>query len=277
MRGNKPGGGPPKPSSADDLPGHWRHAKVLVVDDHATYRLLMSGLLDKLGVAHRVVNNGQAALDSLATDVFDLVISDCRMPVMDGYTMTRELRRREREAGNARVPVIALTARLDPEDVRHCLACEMDGWLSKPVSLARLREVLMQWLSDAHVHARQAPRGPANSRCEPRPTRASLVATFGAWEVVEQMLRSLIDEARNDLAGLALAQASLDAALTAHHLHRLVGGVAFLGATPLEPQAVRLMDDVQRSGVADCAVALGIFREDVERYLQYLGKLQLDK
>ncbi|WP_248731100.1 response regulator [Pseudomonas sp. MWU13-2517] len=277
MRGNKPGGGPPTALPADNLPSHWQDARVLVVDDHATYRLLMSALLDKLGVAHQLVNDGQAALQILATDVFDLVISDCRMPVMDGYTMTRELRRREREAGSERVPVLALTARLEPEDIRLCQACGMDGWLVKPVSLARLRELLRHWLSDTCLHARQAPPRHASPPRERRPTRASLLASFGTWEVVEPLLSSLIHEAHEDLAGLAQAQASLDAALTVHHLHRLVGGVAFLGATELEPQAVWLMDNVQRSGVATCRMALAMFHKDVERYLQYLGKLRLDK
>ncbi|HCT08193.1 MAG TPA: response regulator, partial [Pseudomonas sp.] len=86
------------------MPGHFSNrrsptiapeARVLVVDDHCTYRLLLGSLLEKLAVAYQCCCDGQQALHALATEHFDLVISDCRMPVMDGYTLTRELRRRE--------------------------------------------------------------------------------------------------------------------------------------------------------------------------------------
>lgn len=272
MPGNLPGGGSRTALPADRLPSHWQHARVLVVDDHRTYRMLLGALLDKLGIANQAVGDGEAALEALATGVFDLVISDCRMPVMNGYAMTQHLRRREREAGTPHLPVIALTGRLAPDDVRRCLACGMDGWLIKPIGLAQLHELLLYWLAKPPPRSGAEALSPAPAPVK-RPTRASLIATFGSWDVVEPLLFSLIQEAYEDLAGLAQAEAGLDATLTNQRLHRLVGSVAFLGATDLEPQAVCLIDRVSQAGVAGSAAALAVFRQDLERYLQYLSNL----
>ena len=252
----------------------WPDVRVLVVDDHYTYRLLLSSLLDKLGVAHQCCSDGQQALQVLATEHFDLVISDCRMPVMDGYALTRELRRCEQVKGCLPIIVLGLSGSLGPEEIRQCVACGMDGWLIKPIGFAQLREVLCCWLPQPQ----SAPSGsrhnePAFVRDSTFPSRASLIDAFGAWDVVEPMLFSLIQEAHADLAVLTHAQTVQDARMAAQCLHRLVGSVAFLGETGLETGAVALIAQVYSTGVANNAPALDEFRHDVEWYLNYLTHL----
>lgn len=242
---------------------------MLVMDDHYTYRLLLSSLLEKLGVAHLCCSDGQQALHALAAERFDLVISDCRMPVMDGYTMTRQLRLREQAEGRPPTVVLGLTGSLGPEEVRQCVACGMDGWLTKPIGFAQLREVLRCWLPLEPGGVTVAPSG-LNSTF---PSRTSLIDAFGSWDVVEPMLFSLIQEAHADLALLIHAQAVLDAKLAAECLHRLVGSVAFLGENGLEGGAVELIKNVQLTGMALSRSALEEFRHDVEQYLNYLSHL----
>lgn len=274
MPGKFPEGRSCQADSDAAMPWQKSGARVLVVDDHGTYRLLLSSLLEKLGIAHQCCCDGRQALDAMAAQPFDLVITDCRMPVMDGYAMTRELRRRERAAGSPARCVLALTANLGPLEIQRCLACGMDGWLTKPIGLAKLREVLCYWLSAPQARAR-AIEHPASSLRVKRPTRASLIATFGCWEVVEPLLLSLIQEAQHDLAALTQALAAHDATQTSQRLHRLMGSVAFLGNTGLEPEALRLIEQVSQSGVPGNAMALEVFFRDVESYLQYLRNLQL--
>ncbi|MBV4451067.1 MULTISPECIES: response regulator [Pseudomonas] len=258
--------------STADTPDSWQQARVLVIDDHALYRSFMGVLLDALGVRHAAFNDAPSALQALARERFDLVISDCRMPVMDGYAMTRELRRMERDAGLARVPVIALTGRVGPKEIRRCVECGMDGWLLKPIGLEQLRDVLCDWLP----MPTPAPGRGLNTSA-PRPqgfaTRDSLIATFGAWEVVEPLLYKLIQGAHEDLDGLLHARTGEDEKSTTQHLHRLVGSVAFLGATTLEQRAVRLIDRVHQTGVAANRTALERICQDIERYLEYLRTL----
>ena len=250
-------------------PGALPEARVLVVDDHYTYRLLLGSLLEKLGVAHRCCCDGQQALQALSAERFDLVISDCRMPVMDGYAMTRELRLREQTEGRAPIIVLGLSGSLGPDDIRQCVACGMDGWLIKPIGFAQLREVLRCWLPLEPARLARAP----SARKATFPSRASLIDAFGSWDVVEPMLFSLIQEAHADLAVLIHAQAVLDARMAAQCLHRLVGSVAFLGETALEAGAVDLIRSVQLTGMALNRQALDAFRHDVERYLNYLTHL----
>lgn len=273
-KSQRPGTPPHHDSSSslgDALTG-WRRARVLVIDDHGLYRAFMGVLLDALGVRHALFSDAHSALRALADEHFDLVISDCRMPVMDGYAMTRELRRLERESGRARVPVVALTGRMGPEEIRRCVECGMDGWLLKPIGVEQLRDVLCDWLpmptpEPARYVNTSAPRSPGVA------SRESLIAAFGSWEVVEPMLCKLIQEANEDLEALWRAQATEDEQATTQHLHRLVGSVAFLGATTLEQRAVRLIDRVHLSGVAANRCALDRFYQDIGNYLNYLYEL----
>ena len=136
----------PGPGSVPPLPLHLRASRVLVVEDHPTAQAMMAWRLEQLGVSHAVAGDGREALELLAASTFDMVISDCRMPVMDGYAFTRLLREREQRQGVPRMPVVALTASLLEQDLRRCREAGMDEVLTKPLSLAQLRHCLLRWL-----------------------------------------------------------------------------------------------------------------------------------
>lgn len=143
----------------------------------------------------------------------------------------------------------------------------MDAWLLKPLSLGQLHSVLALWLpGPADV---QAPV-PVSALW---PTRAGLIETFGDALVVDQMLASLLCEAREDSVGLAHACRTLNAPLTAERLHRLVGSLAFLGVADLELRGMRLIERVHAQGIALSASQLEAFQADLHTYLTYLGSL----
>ena len=143
----------PGPGSVPPLPVHLRTARVLVVEDHPTAQAMMAWRLQQLGVSHAVAGDGREGLELLAASAFDMVISDCRMPVMDGYAFTRLLREREQRQGVRRLPVVALTASLLEQDLRRCREAGMDEVLTKPLSLAQLRQCLLRWLPASPVGA----------------------------------------------------------------------------------------------------------------------------
>jgi len=127
---------PPLPETPRDV-GADAGLRVLVAEDNAVNQLLMRRLLEKAGYRVVMADNGQAAVEACAREVFDLVLMDVQMPVMDGLQATVELRRRE--AGTGRhVPVIALTAHAMADDRARCLASGMDGYVTKPVEPRRL-------------------------------------------------------------------------------------------------------------------------------------------
>jgi len=119
-----------------------RPAMILVVEDNPTNQLVIERMLDSLGHRAVIASDGAEGLAMLATHKVDLVLMDCRMPIMDGYTATRQARARERAEGRDRIPIIALTASASADDERACRDAGMDGYLSKPILLGDLQAAL---------------------------------------------------------------------------------------------------------------------------------------
>jgi len=113
---------------------------VLVAEDDEVNALIVGAFLDSLGVrCERVPDGKQAVSRALReTDRPELVLMDCRMPVMDGMTATAEIRRQERTLGLPRLPILALTATTTDDDRLACLAAGMDEVIAKPFTPAQL-------------------------------------------------------------------------------------------------------------------------------------------
>jgi signal transduction histidine kinase/CheY-like chemotaxis protein len=113
---------------------------VLVVDDNPINLAVAAQLVEKAGFRAHRASSGQEALDAVAAHEFALVLMDCHMPEMDGFTATERIR--ALGAPTARVPIVALTASTLPEDLEACRRSGMNEVLTKPVSLATLASVL---------------------------------------------------------------------------------------------------------------------------------------
>ena len=119
--------------------------RVLLVEDNPVNRLVAQRLLDTLGVEVCTADNGQLALQQLDNDLFDAVLMDCQMPVLDGYQATTRWRQQELLSGQQRLPVIAMTANAMAGDRQRCLEAGMDDYLSKPVDRTALAQCLARW------------------------------------------------------------------------------------------------------------------------------------
>jgi len=123
-----------------------RLLRILLADDHPTNRKVIALMLE--GVAEVVsVENGAEALMALGTDVFDIVLMDMQMPVMDGLEATRRIRETEAAAGRPATPLVMLTANALPEHVAASLAAGADRHLEKPVTFAELVEAMNEVLA----------------------------------------------------------------------------------------------------------------------------------
>jgi len=120
--------------------------RVLLAEDNPVNQLLATRLLEKRG--HRVVvaANGREALAALEKESYDLVLMDVQMPEMDGFEATAAIREKEKGSG-IHQPVIALTAHAMKGDRERCLAGGMDGYLSKPIRLQELDELLEAYVA----------------------------------------------------------------------------------------------------------------------------------
>jgi hypothetical protein len=131
-----------RPSRAGDARSH---ARILLVEDNSINRQVVRALLRPLSVEVIEAENGREALERLCEGVFDLVLMDLHMPVMDGLAATRAIRRSQ--ADWARVPVVALTAAASAEDRAASLDAGMNDFLSKPVKAAVLVEAIRRYVT----------------------------------------------------------------------------------------------------------------------------------
>jgi signal transduction histidine kinase/CheY-like chemotaxis protein len=115
--------------------------KILIVEDNPSNLKLISSQLGVLGYKADLASNGKEALEMTTENEYSLVITDCNMPVMDGYELTTEIRKND-----SRIPVIALTADAFPEREQECLTAGMNARMVKPVSLTQLGNMLETWL-----------------------------------------------------------------------------------------------------------------------------------
>ena len=132
-------------SAFDPLP-HTLAGTVLVVEDNAVNRIIAEEMLQSFGLDIIEAEDGLEALDVMSRRGVDLVLMDCQMPVMDGYTATLHIRDRERRQRLPRTPIIALTADAYEEDAQRAIEVGMDAHLTKPYTRDQLREIISAWL-----------------------------------------------------------------------------------------------------------------------------------
>ncbi|QXI29143.1 hybrid sensor histidine kinase/response regulator [Pseudomonas vanderleydeniana] len=121
--------------------------RILVAEDNSISTKVIRGMLGKLNLQPDTASNGEEALRAMKAQRYDLVLMDCEMPVLDGFSATQQLR--AWEVGNQRVrtPVVALTAHILSEHKERARQAGMDGHMAKPVELSQLRELVEHWVA----------------------------------------------------------------------------------------------------------------------------------
>lgn len=126
-------------SQAVMVPTTSQSLKVLVVDDHAANRMLLTQQLEHLGHRVEVASDGSQALQQWHPGDFDLVITDCNMPVLNGYDLARRIRELESEMEAEPCAIFGFTANAQPDEIENCRRAGMDDCLFKPIGLDNLR------------------------------------------------------------------------------------------------------------------------------------------
>ena len=120
--------------------------ELLLAEDNKVNQMVATTMLKKLGYQVDVVNNGREALDALKEKHYDLIFMDCQMPVLDGYAATREIRELPSQHSRNTTPIIALTAHAMLNNDQKCFDAGMDDFLSKPVRIKDMKQILGKWL-----------------------------------------------------------------------------------------------------------------------------------
>lgn len=194
---------------------------ILAVDDHPANRMLLRQQLLRLGHHVSEAENGEEALQLSRSDTFDLVITDCSMPVMDGLELTQRLR----EEQGHKLTILGLTANAQPEERTRCLAVGMDDCLYKPLRLAQLEGLLRRI-------PRQVTITPALDKIVDLNALKELAQNDDM--LLNGLLKTTLDENLRDLeqATRWLNEENWEA--LARSVHRLAGAAQIIGATVAE-------------------------------------------
>jgi PAS domain S-box-containing protein len=118
-------------------------AHILLVEDNELNQDLAREILETNGIQVSIANNGQEALDILQVESFDGVLMDCQMPVLDGYSATRQLRKQPQFAA---LPVLAMTANAMAGDREKALDAGMNDHIPKPINVPQMFNTMAQWI-----------------------------------------------------------------------------------------------------------------------------------
>jgi signal transduction histidine kinase/ligand-binding sensor domain-containing protein/CheY-like chemotaxis protein len=249
--------------------------RVLVVEDQPLNREVAIGMLTSLGLEVETAHHGQQALDILQTRSFDAILMDCEMPVMDGFSATKAVRKREPDA--IHVPIIALTADVTSAGRAACLAAGMDDHLAKPFRREALHAILSRWLGGNPLRspASTVPPTPPNQptldgatldalRALPKRGPKDMLMHIGELYLVDS--RGLIASIEQSLSGGNAA----DLARAAHAWRSYNGNVGAHGLA----QLCRELEDAARAG--NFASARQIYTQIQALHAQVRDELQIE-
>ncbi|WP_269791779.1 transporter substrate-binding domain-containing protein [Stenotrophomonas sp. Iso1] len=233
--------------------------RILVIDDQQANRVLLTQQLGLFGQVVFSAENGEQGLQLWRDQPVDVIITDCNMPVMNGYEMARAIRQEEERDGLAPCAIIGFTANAQPDEKAKCLQAGMDDCLFKPVNLKELSRLLMS-LGGMPQVVRAVPLEAAES------TIVRILRELTGGDAA--MGRMLLDEAHqdyiDDLAALGIQRQRLDARALSRLAHRIKGGARILQAQSIVDacsQLERLCDASVLDRVAITAAVMLAERE----------------
>ena len=146
---------------------------ILLAEDNLTNQKVIVRQLNSLGYSVVVADDGQLAMQAMEERSFAMLLTDCHMPNLDGFGLTRGVREREQQRSESRIPIVAITASALTEEVQQCYDCGMDGFLPKPVEIEKLHNTLKKWIPGA-----PGIRPPAKASTKKQNGKAPIDLTF---------------------------------------------------------------------------------------------------
>jgi len=239
--------------------------RILLAEDNAINQRVAVGILEKRGHTVAVAGNGKGVLAALEKEAFDILLMDVQMPEMDGFEVTREIRRRESQLSVVscqlsgkqnppeesqlatenwplaarHIPIIAMTAHAMKGDRERCLAAGMDGYVSKPLQARQLFEVIAGLVptpieAEIDTPDQTAPTGSVFDR------NAVLDRVEGDRELLQEIVGLFFDEIPGLLSAIQESVTRRDAKALARAAHTLKGAVSNLDAQEAFAAALRL-------------------------------------
>lgn len=207
-------------------PGQKQSLHVLVVDDNQANRQLLCEQLKFLDYSVSQAKDGAEGLQAWQLRTFDVVITDCNMPVMNGYELARKIRHTEQDEGRARTWIFGYTANTERDEHVRCEHAGMDDCLLKPIELAALERRLSRLLPL-----------PKSVKQDSTPSKFDIEKldhfTGGDPQIMQRVLQGLLESNRQDLADLRHILASGSSRGVVQITHRIKGSARMMQARTL--------------------------------------------
>jgi two-component system sensor histidine kinase/response regulator len=244
--------------------------QVLLVEDNFVNQKVAVRFLERLGCTVEVASNGAEGVAACQRRRFDIVLMDLQMPVMDGMTATRKIREWET---SGHTPIIALTANAMTGDRELCESAGMDGYLTKPIEVERLRDTLRKFgleNPDTPLYGSNSSMPKLQSALAPVDLGEFHRITDGDQAFAQELIGAFIVSGEQQLAELVSAAAKNDRVALARVAHKLKGACANIHAHSLKALAERLENDSAAADARTLEKDNLLLQREFERVKQFL-------
>ncbi|MEK4027028.1 response regulator [Pseudobacillus sp. FSL P4-0506] len=239
-----------------------RNHPILLVEDNPMNRKVALFQLEKLGYTADVVTNGQEAVKKITTHDYALILMDIQMPIMDGIEATKAIR--NSPSSEKRIPIVAMTANAMKSDREKYLKAGMDDYLSKPVKLEKLREVLEHWMPKSESSLPETKVDVLSKGQESAPIAIhQLEKSYGDSSMVKELLEMFLSATPDLMERLHQSIVKRSEDLAVKTAHNLKGSAAIIYAE----QFTQLSKDIEQAAKAEnWDTALSTYKQLVQHF-----------
>ncbi len=251
--------------------------RVLLVDDNVVNQKVATHFLERMGITITLANDGAEAVKLFDINTYQLVLMDLQMPIMDGFEATRRIR--DFEGWRQRTPIIALTANAMAGQMERCLAAGMDGFLTKPLEIEPMREIITRYCqeeSSSTMSSDESANQPTTPTNEAQAVEQLLTTPVAA--IFSQVDLSKLDELTGDDIDFLQELVYAFNQSAEQVVHELQAAVAGNDRTAIAREAHKLKGasaNMQIVGVRDLCMTLeaqatAFSNNDLEKHVQQL-------
>jgi len=247
---------------------HRYQGRVLLVEDNAVNQKVAVRFLERMGCEVHVTDNGAAGVKAWRQAPYDLILMDLQMPEMDGIAATRRIRELELGSG-LHIPIVALTANAMTGQLERCLEAGMDGFLTKPLEIARLHETLERYGLSVTLDQHESGLRERNDVPPIDLARLNELADCD-HDFIHELTLTFIASGEQILQEAAAALAGFDRLALERASHKLKGASANIHAEPLRARAHELERQAHNLDRSRLQELFDSLRSEFERTVTFL-------
>jgi len=232
--------------------------RILLAEDNPVNQRVAKTMLEKQGFQVTIANNGKEAIELVTSQDFDLVLMDVQMPEMDGLEATKKIR----ELG-IKIPIIALTANAFEEDRKRCLEAGMDDYLSKPIKIEELLNVMSNFFETKTELKQEEPQTQAKKGVQIDMKRA-MDAVGGDKELLNELMNMFYEDSKAKLLEIEKAVKNKDYEKVRELAHAIKGAAANIGLTEVYNICLELENMAKRKDLSESAHLYSELKENIE-------------